>query len=84
MSKINKFTIDIPINGYDSTYIFRDYGNKIVISVSIENELEQHLTSIHSPKLIDYLRYMGETNSTIIEISDENCITLLNILAFPF
>ena len=53
MSKINKFTIDIPINGYDSTYIFRDYGNKIVISVSIENELEQHLTSIHSPKLID-------------------------------
>lgn len=84
MSNINKMFIPVSINGYDSEYILRDYGKKIVISVSVDSELEQNLVTCYSPQLLDYLRDLGNNQSTIIEISNDNCITLLDILSFPF
>lgn len=80
MSKINKSYIPVFIDGHDSEYILRDYGSKIVVSVSVEFELEQHVKTFHDPIDLDYLRHMGETKSTIIEISDDNCITLTELL----
>lgn len=80
MSKINTSYIPVYIDGYDSEYILRDYGNKIVVSVSIEYELEQHVKSFHDPIDLDYFRFMGENKTTIIEISDVNCITLTELI----
>lgn len=83
MSNINKMIVPVFIDGENSDYILRDYGKKIVVSIST-NKQEHNLVTCYDPQLLDYLRDLGNNQSTIIEISNDNCITLLDILSFPF